>query len=66
MAKSSKKARGRPATGKGEPLLVRIQPAQLKALDAWVSHHPLPRPTRPEAIRRLLDIGLAATKLERK
>jgi hypothetical protein len=31
------KKRGPPATGKGEPILVRLQPAQLAALDAWIA-----------------------------
>ncbi len=31
------KKRGPPATGKGKPILVRLQPAQLAALDAWIA-----------------------------
>ncbi len=31
------KKRGPPATGKGEPILVRLQPAQLADLDAWIA-----------------------------
>jgi hypothetical protein len=58
MAKPTKKRRGRPATGKGEPVLVRMQPAQLKALDAWILAKAAPRPSRPEAIRDLLKQAL--------
>lgn len=48
------KRRGRPATGKGEPVTVRLQPEQLGALDAWIAIQPDPKPTRPEAIRNAL------------
>jgi len=58
MAKSindiPKKKLGRPATGKGEGVLVRLQPAQLKALDAWIATQSRPL-TRPEAIRAMMD-----------
>jgi hypothetical protein len=58
MAKSindiPKKKRGRPATGKGEGVLVRLQPAQLKALDAWIAKQSRPL-TRPEAIRAMME-----------
>jgi hypothetical protein len=49
-----KKARGRPATGKGEGVLVRLQPFQLKALDAWIAQQSAPL-TRPEAIRAMME-----------
>jgi Arc/MetJ-type ribon-helix-helix transcriptional regulator len=52
------KKRGPPATGKGEPILVRLQPAQLAALDAWMGRQDA-RLSRPEAIRRLLEQALA-------
>jgi len=48
------KKRGPPATGKGEPILVRLQPAQLAALDAWIARQDA-QLSRPEAIRRLLE-----------
>jgi hypothetical protein len=50
-----KKAIGRPATGQGKPILVRLQPDQLAKLDAWISSHREPQPTRPEAVRRILQ-----------
>ena len=33
---------------------VRIPPDQLAALDAWIAAQPDPKPSRPEAVRRLL------------
>jgi metal-responsive CopG/Arc/MetJ family transcriptional regulator len=44
---------GRPATGKGTPILVRLQPDQLEALDSWIAEQP-EKLTRAEAIRRIL------------
>jgi hypothetical protein len=49
-----KKKRGRPATGKGEGVLVRLQPDQLKALDSWIAKQNRPL-TRPEAIRAMME-----------
>jgi hypothetical protein len=54
-----RKKRGPPATGKGEPVVVRMQPPQLKALDDWISKQKPPFPSRPEAVRRLVEVGLA-------
>jgi hypothetical protein len=34
----------------------------IDAIDAWIATHPSPQPTRPEAIRRLLHLGLEASK----
>ena len=31
--------------------MVRLQPPQLQALDAWIDTQPDPKPTRPAAIR---------------
>jgi len=50
----TKKRRGPPPTGIGVLLGVRVQPDQLAALDAWISHQPEPKPSRPEAIRQIL------------
>lgn len=64
MAKSNnsdiKKSRGRPATGQGTLLGVRLQPDQLAAIDAWTEKQRGEGMTRPEAIRRLIDLGLKA------
>jgi hypothetical protein len=60
MKKSiSTKKRGRPkTTGKGELIGVRILPPFLKELDAWIAGRE-PRLSRPEAIRRFVEQGLA-------
>ena len=55
---ASIKKRGRPATGKGVQVVVRLQPDDLDALDAHIAAQPEPKPTRPEAIRRVLAKGL--------
>ena len=51
--KSSKKR----ASTMGEAVLVRLQPELAKPLDAW-RHQQNDGPGRPEAIRRLIEIGL--------
>jgi hypothetical protein len=53
----SRKKRGPAPTGKGTLLGVRLQPPALDALDAWISRQS-DEPSRPEAIRRLLDHAL--------
>ena len=99
---ATKKTRGRPATGVGKPIQVRLQPALLSALDtyislqasdvthaeairrilveflragqmqdineidravtAWISEQDPPKPTRPEAIRRLVEKALQVNR----
>jgi hypothetical protein len=49
-----KKGRGRPATGQGTLIGVRLQPSQLKALDAWIDKQDASL-SRPEAIRAMMD-----------
>jgi hypothetical protein len=51
------KKRGPKPTGQGEPILVRVHPDMLKKIDAWRKKQADP-PTRPEAIRRIVDLGL--------
>ena len=34
------------------------RPPTLDALDAWIAREPEPRPSRPEAVRRLLAVAL--------
>jgi hypothetical protein len=41
-------------TGKGTLVGVRLQPANLEALDAWIAKQSQPL-TRPEAIRAMMD-----------
>jgi hypothetical protein len=55
-----KRSRGRPSTGgRRDGVMVRLETAQFKALDAWSSKQK-PKPSRPEAIRRLVERGLKA------
>ncbi len=59
--KVSTKKRGRPrTTGKGELIGVRILPQPLARLDDWIARQPDPKPTRPEAIRRLVEKALGS------
>ena len=45
---------------------VRLSRDVLKSLVAWIRTQPAPRPTKPEAIRRLLEQALADLQLSRK
>jgi hypothetical protein len=62
MAKSirdiPKNKRGRPSTGgRRKGILVRLEVSQLAALDKWADSQAEPT-SRPEAIRRLVELGL--------
>jgi hypothetical protein len=57
----TRKTRGRPATG-AESVHLRVLPDQRKAIDDWIKKQDDPDLTRPEAIRRLVEIGLKAKK----
>jgi hypothetical protein len=46
-------------TGKGQQIVVRLQPAPLEDLDSWIEKQKEPL-TRPEAMRRLVELGLKA------
>lgn len=52
-----KAKRGRPPANKS-PVLVRLENAQLAQIDTWRDAQP-DKPTRPEAVRRLVDKGLS-------
>lgn len=54
----ARKKRGPPATGKGTLVGVRLLDGPLTAIDLWISQQNDPSVTRPEAIRRLVEIGL--------
>jgi hypothetical protein len=55
-----KKPRGRPAGRRyGGTIPVRLEPETIAAIDRWTAGHEL---TRSEAIRRLVEIGLAAAR----
>ena len=56
------KKRGPPATGKGEPVVVRMHPPMLAGLDEWIAKQKQPFPSRPEAVRRLVELGLKAKR----
>ncbi len=53
------KRRGRPATGKDPLYGVRISDALILAVDRWASENH--SPSRSDAIRRLLELGLGGT-----
>ena len=58
----SKAKMGRPkTTGPGEPQVVRMHDGQLDAIDEWIDELG-EKISRPEAIRRLVEIGLRAKK----
>jgi hypothetical protein len=60
----AKKRRGPAPTGKGVQIVVRMQPAPLASLDDWAAKQK-DRPTRAEAIRRLVEIGLTVKPKDR-
>jgi hypothetical protein len=68
---SSKKKRGRPAlyegsNGKGAPQIgLRLPPDDLAAVDAWIAKRKEPDLSRPEAIRRLVELGLTVKTKDR-
>jgi hypothetical protein len=53
----TKKSRGRPATGVGLQIGTRWAPETVKEIDDWRRKQD-DLPGRPEAIRRLVDLGL--------
>jgi hypothetical protein len=52
-----KKKRAAPATGKGAPIGLRLEPATLARVDRWAASQQ-DDPSRPEAIRRLVELAL--------
>ena len=57
---TTKPRRKRPAVT-GDPVMVRVQPEMAKDLDDW-RRKQTDLPNRPEAIRRLVELGLKAKK----
>lgn len=53
----TKKRRGPAPTGKGTLIGVRLQPDALAKVDAWRQAQN-DKPTRPEAIRRLVEVAI--------
>lgn len=60
----SGKRRGPKPTGIGQMIGVRLQPDDLKKLDEWIAANDKSM-SRPEAIRRLIDIGVNVVMLPR-
>ncbi|XQZ40995.1 hypothetical protein E2974_09025 [Paracoccus yeei] len=50
----TRKRMGRPATGQGTPVMVRLQPELLDWLDAERAKL-APEPSRPEMVRKILE-----------
>ncbi|NVO16483.1 MAG: hypothetical protein HXX10_20845 [Rhodoplanes sp.] len=60
------KKRGRPtSTGTGTLIGVRLLPDLLAAVVSWIKRQD-DAPSRPEAIRRLVELGLASTSSARR
>jgi hypothetical protein len=59
--KVTKKSRGRPVTGRGIQVGERWSEEAILRIDGWRRDQP-DLPGRPEAIRRLVEIGLKARK----
>ncbi len=57
--KVSPKKRGRPATGKDPMIGARFDPEAVAAIEAWAKTADV---SRSEAIRRLVELGLAKGK----
>src|ERR1700719_3274632 len=62
--KKTQRRRGPFPTGKGTLIGVRLQPADLKALDLWIRRKANEQ-TRPEAIRNFVRSGLLIDELTR-
>ena len=53
-----KRGRGRPETGIGPTIGLRLHPELASDLDAWIEEQPEPKPSKPQAIRTLMQKGL--------
>jgi hypothetical protein len=60
-----KRGRGRPATGQDPTLTVRLPMDLRSAIETWAKHQK-DKPTRSEAIRRLIEIALGTKPKERR
>lgn len=58
IAEKEKRPRGRPRTGIGPVVSLRLYPDMEAAVAAWIDRQPDPKLSRSEAIRRLIDKGL--------
>ena len=55
---NEKRTRKPRAKQTGKMIGVRLQPDQLAAVNLWIAAQPEPRPSRPEAMRRLIEQAL--------
>jgi hypothetical protein len=63
---ASANRRGRPVTtGTGTTIGVRMLDGRIAALDAWIAKQKEPELSRPEAIRRLVELGLTVKSAAR-
>ena len=53
-------------TSSAERVMFEMPPDELKSIDAWIKTQPAPRPSRPEAIRRLVQQALAGAQRPHK
>src|SRR3954447_7974537 len=60
IAEKPKRPRGRPRTGIGPAISMRLYPEMEAALADWIERQPDPKPSRSESIRRLVALGLKA------
>jgi hypothetical protein len=58
-----KKKRGRPATGRDPVSAIRLSPSLKSAIDNWAKRQN-DKPSRSEAIRRLVEFALAAKPMK--
>jgi hypothetical protein len=58
IADGEKNKGGRPRTGIGPVVGVRLYPDIEEALEAWIAQQPEPKPSKPEAVRRILRLTL--------
>ena len=61
IAGTEKRKRGRPPTGIGRNIGLRLYPEMEAAIEAWIARQPDPKPSTPEAIRQLLGEALSRT-----
>jgi len=59
ISRTEKRGRGRPSTNPTSIHLT-LAPEPLAEVDAWISKQKEPGLSRPEAIRRLVELGLKA------
>jgi hypothetical protein len=60
IAEKEKRRPGRPATGRDPVRALRMPPELEAKVAAWIERQPDPKPSRSEAIRRLIEKGLSS------